>query len=58
MKKGLSKLYVNIIEDMYEDTRTRIRGMCGKAEDFTIRVEMHQGSALSTHLFSLVMDKI
>ena len=58
MKKGLPKVYVNIIEDMYVGVSTRVRSLCGETEDFRVRVGVHQGSALSPYLFSLVMDEI
>ena len=38
MKKGLPKVYVNIIEDMYEGVSTRVRSLCGETEDFRVRV--------------------
>ena len=49
---------MNIIEDMYEGASTRVRSLCGETEDFRVRVGVHQGSALSPYLFSLVMDEI
>ena len=38
MKKGLPKVYMNIIEDMYEGASTRVRSLCGETEDFRVRV--------------------
>ena len=58
MKKGLLKVLVNIIEDMYEVSSTRVRSLCGETEDFWVRVGVHQVSALSPYLFCLVMDEI
>ena len=58
MKKGLPKVYVNIIKDMYKGESTRLRSLCGKTENLRVRVGVHQGSALSRYLFSLVMDEI
>ena len=37
MKKRLLKLYVNVIEDMYERTSTRVRNLCTGTE---VRVGM------------------
>lgn len=58
MKKGLHKAYVNIIEDMYEVSNTRVKSLVAETEDFRVRVGMHQGSALSPNLFSLIIDEI
>ena len=57
-KKGVPRVYVKIIEEMYERASTRVRSVCGETEDFSVGVGVHQGSALSPYLFSLVMDEI
>jgi len=58
MKKGLPKAYVNIIGDMYEGENIGVKSLVGEIEDFRVGVGVHQGSALSPHLFSLVIDEI
>ena len=42
---------------MYHGAETRVRICRGDTELFKITMELHQGSALSTYLFALVMDK-
>jgi len=32
--------------------------MCGVAEDFNVRLSLHQGSAFSPHSLSVVMDEV
>lgn len=46
MNKGLPMMYVNVIENMYEQAITRIRSLCGKMWIF-VRVEEYLSSALS-----------
>jgi len=43
---------------MYNGVRTRVRTMVGDTDDFPIDIGLHQGSALSLFLFTIVMDKI
>jgi len=45
---------------MYEGANTRVKSLVGKTEDFRVGVGVgvHQGSALSPYLFSLVIDEI
>lgn len=57
IKKGLSKVYLIAIDDVYEGARTRVMSLCGETDDFTVSVRVHQCSALSPRLFSLEMDK-
>ncbi|KAF0764561.1 uncharacterized protein FWK35_00003122 [Aphis craccivora] len=58
MKKSLPKACINIIEDMYEVSNTKVKSLVGKTEDFRAGVREYHGSALSPNLFSLVIDKI
>ena len=43
---------------MYEGVMTRVRTPAGETIDFPIRIGLHQGLALSPHLFNLVMDAL
>lgn len=38
MKKELSKVYVNVIQEMYKSTNTKIISFYGEIEDFTVTV--------------------
>ena len=49
--------YVGLIKDMYNNVMTSVRTSDGDTDDFPIRIELHQGSALS-YLFVLVMDEV
>ena len=55
-KKGKPEQYVAIIQDMYQDTQTRVKTRCDTTEYFDIEVGLHQGGALSPLLFIIVMD--
>ena len=50
--------YVWLIKDMYNNVVTRVRTSDGDTDDFSIRIGLHQGSALSPYLFALVMDEV
>jgi len=49
---------VALIKDMYNNVMTRIRTSDGDTDDFPIKIGLHQGSALSSYLFALVMDEV
>jgi hypothetical protein len=55
-KHGVSSQYITLIQDMYEGVRTSVRTNGGDTPDFPITIGVHQGSALSPYLFTLVMD--
>lgn len=48
---------MKVIEEMYKGTSTRVRNLYGGIKDFTVRVGVHQDSALSSNLFSLIIDE-
>lgn len=57
-EKGVPEKYVRLVKDMYENVKTLVRSSVGETERFTVKVGLHQGSALSPYLFDLVMDVV
>ena len=49
---------MRLVLDMNMDVKTLVRSSVGDTEKFMVKVELHQGSALSPYLFDLVMDVI
>ena len=43
---------------MYGGVKTRVRTIEGDMDDFFIDIGLHQGSALSHFLFTIVMDEL
>ena len=57
MKKSeIVEKYVRLVQDMYEGSETVVRCAVGTAENFKVKVGLHQGSALSTFFFAVIMD--
>ena len=54
--KGVTKRYIEMIQDMYSRVMTMVRTIVGETNDFSITVGLHQGSALSPYIFALVMQ--
>ena len=48
-KHNVPTKYITLIKDMYKNVMTL---------DFSINIDLHQGSALSPYLFALVMDEV
>ena len=57
-KKGVTKRYIEMIQNMYSGATTTVRTVVGETNDFPITIGLHQGFALSTYLFALVMDEL
>jgi len=57
-EKGVLPLYTRVIKDMYEAGRTSVRTSGGVTNDFFIGRGLHQDSALSPFLFTVVMDEL
>jgi len=55
-KKGVSP--VRVVKDVYEGGRTSVRTPGRVTEDFLVGMGLHQGSALSPFLFTLLMDEL
>ena len=54
-----SECYTKIIvKDMYDGARTTVRSAARLTEEFKVGVGLHQGSALSPFLFTIIMDKL
>ena len=56
--RNVPEAYVEVIQDMYSETTTSIRSEAGMGDRFTVKVGLHQGSALSPLLFIMLMDVI
>jgi len=58
MKKRVSIKYIDIIKDMYDGVVANVRTYGGIANNFSITIRLHQGSALSPFLFAIVMNEL
>jgi Reverse transcriptase (RNA-dependent DNA polymerase) len=57
-RKLVPTKYVTLIKDMYTNAVTCVRACDGESDTFPIKIGLHQGSALSPYIFTLVMDEI
>jgi hypothetical protein len=57
-KHKVSSKYNTLIKDMYDNVVTSAQTSDGDTNDFIINIGLHQGSALSPYLFSLVMNEV
>ena len=57
-KSGKVEKYVRLVQDMYEESETVVMCAVGTTESFKVKVELHQGSALSPFLFAVIMDRL
>ncbi|GKF45884.1 retrovirus-related pol polyprotein LINE-1, partial [Tanacetum coccineum] len=56
--KGTPKRYSRVIKDVYEGAKTRVRTTVGNTMFFSMEVGLHQGSAISPYLFTLILDEL
>jgi hypothetical protein len=60
-KHKVSSKYITLIKDVYDNVVISVPTSDGDTNDFSINIELHQGSALSAlspYLFALVMDEV
>ena len=57
-KRSVPMMCMRVIKDMYDGVRTKVRTLVEDMEDFSINIELHQGSALRPFLFIVIMDKL
>jgi hypothetical protein len=50
--------YKTLIKDMYDNIMTSVQISDGDTNDFSINIGLHERSALSPYLFTLVMDEV
>ena len=57
-KSGIVEKYVQLVENMYEESETVVRCAVGTTESFKVKVVLHQESALRPFLFAVIMDRL
>ena len=57
-KSGMVEKYVRLVQDMYEGSKTLVRCAVRTTESFKVKVGLHQGSALSSLVFAVIMDRL
>ena len=57
-KSGIVEKYVQLVQDMYEESETVVKFAVGTTESFKVKVGLHQGSALSLFFFAVIMDRL
>ena len=57
-KSGIVEKYVQLVQDMYEGSKTVVKCAVGTTETFKVKVGLHQGSTLSPFLFAVIMNSL
>ena len=57
-KLGVEEWLVSAVMSVYTDAKTVVRTVFGNSNCFEVKVGMHQGSALSSLLFVIVIEAI
>ena len=53
-----SEYYIKIIQDMYDGATTTVRSAAELTKEFKVGVGLHQGSALSSFLFAIIIERL
>ncbi len=56
-KAMVSERLIKLVMALYENSTSKVKAPVGISEEFSIRVGVHQGSALSSLLFIVVMQE-
>ncbi len=54
-KRATPEGFVNVVQDMYVGTKTRVKTRCGRTEYFELKVGLHKGSAIGPLLSIIIM---
>ena len=57
-KKSLLEVIVRAVMSLYHGAKTKVRGETESSEEFSVQVDVHQGSRLSPLLFAIAVDVI
>ena len=57
-ERNVPEKYIRLVQDMYQGCKTVVRSATGESNSFRVQVGLHQGSALSTYMFLLLVDVI
>ena len=57
-KRGLPEILVKAVMSLYEGAETIVRVGSILSEEFSVKVDVHQGSVLSSLLFAMVINEI
>ena len=57
-KKSVPRCYIEIIKDMHRGVVTSVKTTYGKTGEFPVTIGLHQGLALSSFLFALIVDEL
>lgn len=58
LSRGISVKYIQVVKDIYDKATTTMRIAGGDSHSFLILIGLHQGSALSPYLLTLVMNEL
>ena len=57
-KKGLHEILAKAVMSLYEGAETKVRAGLDLSEEFSVKVDVHQGSVLSPLLFAIMIDEV